>query len=173
MPANYSHLVAAWNSTALPSGVTGTPLGSAMTTAQKLAAINAWTMAGPTADVQPSQVVAYLALNGRLAALLKYAATPPGTAAGLAAANLAAVLAMGTNAPVFNTSQANVYAAIEAMLNALISDASSGLIADDASNLLALAQTRIPWWQASVAAGGAGLTSLITSDDLVAAGDLT
>ena len=44
--AYYSALVAAWNSaTQPPSGVTGTAL-TGLTTAQKIAAINAWTITG-------------------------------------------------------------------------------------------------------------------------------
>ena len=89
------------------------------TTAEKLAAIDALTVAGPNIDVAPSAIVAYLALGGKLAALLKYAASPPATEAGLAAANLAAVLAMGVNAPNFAMSQPSVYATVQGMLTAL------------------------------------------------------
>lgn len=45
--AYYDVLIAAWNSSVQPpTGVTGTGLSSAMTTAQKLAAVNAWTITG-------------------------------------------------------------------------------------------------------------------------------
>jgi len=48
----YTALIAAWNNaTQPPPGVTGTALTAQMTTAQKLAAVNAWTVTGsaPTA----------------------------------------------------------------------------------------------------------------------------
>lgn len=46
--AYYTAFVAAWTSvTQPPAGVTGAALTAGMTTAQKLAAFNAWTMAGP------------------------------------------------------------------------------------------------------------------------------
>jgi hypothetical protein len=45
--AYYSALIAAWNgATQPPTGVTGTPLTGSMTTAQKLAAVNGWTVTG-------------------------------------------------------------------------------------------------------------------------------
>lgn len=45
--AYYDVLVAAWNdATQPPPGVTGTALTAQMTTAQKLTAVNAWTVAG-------------------------------------------------------------------------------------------------------------------------------
>lgn len=46
--AHFDALVAAWNSsTQPPSGVTGTALTGAMTTMQKVAAVNGWTVANP------------------------------------------------------------------------------------------------------------------------------
>ena len=45
--AYYTALINAWNSaTQPPTGVTGTGLTGSMTTAQKLAAVNAWTVTG-------------------------------------------------------------------------------------------------------------------------------
>ena len=76
---DYGALIAAWNSaTQPPTGVTGTALTSGMTTAQKLAAVNGWTVPGPNVDVQPAQVARYLALSLKLTPLLKYAQSPPG-----------------------------------------------------------------------------------------------
>lgn len=47
MAYNYAALVAAWNgATQPPTGVVGTPLTGGMTTLQKLAALNAWTVTG-------------------------------------------------------------------------------------------------------------------------------
>lgn len=45
--AYYSALIAAWNgATQPPAGVTGAALTGGMSTAQKIAAVNAWTIAG-------------------------------------------------------------------------------------------------------------------------------
>jgi hypothetical protein len=47
MAYNYANLVTAWNgATQPPTGVTGAALTGGMTTAQKLAAVNAWTVVG-------------------------------------------------------------------------------------------------------------------------------
>ncbi len=151
--AYYDALVAEW------ATLTGT-------TADKLAAIDALTVAGPNVDVAPAAIVAYLALAGKLAALLKYAAAPPASAAGVAAANLAAVLAMGSNAPSFAMSQPGVYAQMDAMRGARAGAAASGLSAAAAAALLALAATTTPWWRA------AGYSSPIGAGDLAAAGGL-
>jgi hypothetical protein len=46
--AYWTNLINAWNSgTQPPAGVKGTALTGGMTTAQKLAAVNAWTVVGP------------------------------------------------------------------------------------------------------------------------------
>lgn len=46
--AYYDALIAAWNNaTQPPPGVTGAPLTQGMTTAQKVATVNAWKVAGP------------------------------------------------------------------------------------------------------------------------------
>ena len=165
--AYYDTLIAAWNSTTLPAGVTGTPLSASMTTAQKLAAINSWTVVGPYQDVTPSSVVAYLALNVKLAGLINYAKSPPATAAGIAASELIALLGMGTNAPSFAMSNPSVFTTISTMLNAVAADPNSGLASADVANLLALAATTMPWWQ------HAGYTSAFNSNDLAAAGGLS
>jgi len=171
MNAAYSALVSAWNASsasagALPSGVAGASLFGLSTDA-KIAALNAWTIAGPPCDVQPADVVAYLALNGKFAALLKYAQSPPATPAGVAAANFAAVIGLGSNAPVFGMSNPTTYAAIEGMLTAVASDSNSGLQTSDVTALMALSATTTPWWQS------VGLTSPVNTNDLAAAGGLT
>ncbi len=57
--AYYDAFIAGWNSvTQPPAGVTGTGLTGGMTTAQKLAALNAWTVVHPTtALVTPTQLL--------------------------------------------------------------------------------------------------------------------
>lgn len=159
--AYYDALVAKW----------ATLSGS---TAAKLAAINALTLPQPErVDVPQSQVVRYLAINGKLATLLAYAKSPPASAAGVAAAELAAVLNMGQNAPPFYTSQSADFTALQTMLNALASDTNSGLAAADVTALLALSQPPVPWWSVSVANGGGGLSSPVAQADLTIAGGLS
>ena len=68
--AYYTALITAWNAGTVPGGVTGSALTG--TTAQKLAAVNAWTVSGPNVDVQPAQVVRYLSISLKLATLLKW-----------------------------------------------------------------------------------------------------
>jgi hypothetical protein len=58
--AYYDTLISAWNGgTQPPAGVTGTALTAQMTTAQKLAAINGWTVTGASkpAVLSPSQIL--------------------------------------------------------------------------------------------------------------------
>jgi hypothetical protein len=58
--AYYSALVTAWESvTQPPTGVTGTALTGSMTTLQKIAAVNAWTVATeqPTAILTAAQIL--------------------------------------------------------------------------------------------------------------------
>lgn len=58
--AYYDALIAAWNSgTQPPAGITGTALTGGMTTAQKLAAVNAWTIIGPPKKlvISPSDII--------------------------------------------------------------------------------------------------------------------
>src|SRR5574337_1038616 len=76
--AYYDVLKAAWNGTTQPpAGVTGTALTGAMTTAQKLAAVNAWTVAAPAVpmiipsykiynEVVPSEFTALTTANQQL-----------------------------------------------------------------------------------------------------------
>lgn len=123
-------------------------LPSTDTTAQKLAAMNALTVAGPNVDVPISSAVGYLGLNAKLATLMKYAANPPATAAGIAGAELVAVMNC-PNAPAFGTSNPTTYATLQEMLNLLAGDAASGITSTDVTNLLGLAATTIPWWRAN------------------------
>jgi hypothetical protein len=151
--AYYDALVAEWAT-----------LSAGNSTAQKLAAINAMTVAGPNLDVAVSAVVGYLALNGKLSALQKYAASPPATEAGIAGAELVALL-MCPNAPAFRMSEVATYAAVSAFLNALADDSNSGIAANDVTSLLALAVgPTVTWCQANgypdAALGGGGLTMI-------------
>lgn len=160
--AYYDALIAKWAT--LPAGDT---------TEQKLAAINALTVAGPKQDVSLAQVVRYLGLNLKLAALQKYAAAAAQagspTEAQIAGAEFAAVL-MCPNAPPFFAADS---AALNSLLTAVAGDASSGLVTDDVTNLMALFAPQVPWWQASTEQDGGGLGSQVAYTDLEAAGGLS
>lgn len=153
--AYYDALVAKW------ATLTGT-------TAEKLAAVNALTVAGPNIDVPASEVIGYLALNGKLSALQAYAASPPsGATAGAvtAAKELIALFSLPTFAT-FQMSNSIVYGGVSQFLGALASDPASGVTSQDEASLLAMAATALPWWQS------AGYTSPINENDLAAAGGL-
>jgi hypothetical protein len=57
--ASYDALIAVWNTVGLPAGVSGTALAAGMSRAQKLNAINGWTVTGPAriASLQPSAIL--------------------------------------------------------------------------------------------------------------------
>lgn len=154
--AYYDALIAKW------ATLTGT-------TADKLAQINALTAPGPIIDVPVSAIVSYLALNGKLATLTAYAASPPqgaNTTAIIAAKELVALIA-SPNAGPFRMSISAVYSGVHTFLDALVSDASTGITAADETKILALAQPQIPWWQSS------GYPGPLNQYDLQAAGGLT
>lgn len=168
---DYSALVAAWNSTVQPPpGVSGAPLLGTMSTAQKLAAMNAWTVAGPAQDVTPVSVLDYLFLNGKLPALQAYATTPPEGASATAVVAAKELTSAQFPQLTIQTSNPAVYAVIAGMIEALAADTNTGITASDAANLLGLAATTIPWWRASTAQGGAGLAAPVAQTDLLAVG---
>lgn len=136
-------------------------------THEKLDAVNAPISA--TVDVPVSKVIAYLALQGKLAGLQAYAANPPQGAvaqAVVAAKELVTLLDL-TSITIFEMSNPQTYSAIQAFLNALASDTATGVTSTDVANLLAMATTTMPWWKAN------NYPSPINESDLVAAGGLT
>lgn len=164
--AYYTALAVAWSAGTVPSGVTGNAL-TGLSTANKLAAINAWTVPGPNMDVGAGQVLGYLALQGKWTPLQTYASTGTGQATAiLAAKELVALL----SSPAFSTFQMSisaVYMAVAGFLAALAADSGSGILTADVNALLSLAATTTLWWSSI------GLTSPISSSDLAAAGGLS
>jgi len=155
--------------TALASLWATLPAGD--TTEQKLAAVNAMSVAGPKQDVPVGEVVGYLALQGKLSALQDYAAAKTGQAQAVIAARELATLLAAPSVSTFRMSDETTYGAIAAFLNALAGDAASGITAADVTALLALAQAPdISWCRANgypdAAQGGGGLTLI----DVQAAG---
>jgi hypothetical protein len=146
-----------------------TTLPAGDTPAQKLAAINALTLAGPAVDVPVGEVAGYLALQGKLSALQAYAASPPAgaNATAVVAAKELVTLLGAPSVSVFRMSDAATATAVRNFLNALTADAATGITAQDVAALLGLAATTLPWWQAS------GYSSPIAQSDLDAAGGLS
>jgi hypothetical protein len=170
---DYTALKAEW--------ATITTANPGFTTAQKLAAVNALTVAGPNVDVPVADAVLFLANEGKWAALAVYgqkalaslAAGGALTTAQSAGAQFAALM-QSSQFTAFKTSTSAGMAAITAMLNAVASDAASGISLSDVAALLALAANPVPWWSATVAQGGGGLSSPVGMSDLSAApGGLT
>jgi len=165
--AYYASLVAEW--------ATITTANPTYTTAQKLAAINALTVPGPTIDVQASTVLGYMMLNMKLGVLQAYATTPPnGSSANIIA--LVRELLVTFTYPAFDTFETSnvvTYSAVNTMLEAMASDTNTGITSTDVSNIMGLAQTSLPWWAATVAQGGGGLTSPVGDPDLESAGNLS
>jgi hypothetical protein len=175
--AYYDALIAAWNgATQPPTGVTGTALTSQMTTAQKIAAVNTWTVPGPNADVPVSSVIGNLMLSGAYLTLEAFSQSATNSNevhdTALVSAKLLIALVTTPNAPIFNMSDAGRYSVIKSMLDALLAQetASAGSVGVTQSvhdMLLGLCATTAPWWQS------AGLSGLVSQADLDAAGGLS
>jgi hypothetical protein len=150
--AYYTNLINAWNSaTQPPTGVTGTGL-TGLTTANKLIAINGWTVIGTAtkAILSPSAILNAIVFSD-LAALTQ-----------LQVSQLTLLLA-GSSV------DASVGTSIRAGIQALFAGKTQTL-----TNLGALVapfdSPAVPWWQAS---SGGGLNGPISQPDLTAAGGLT
>lgn len=147
--AYYTALIDAWNSaTQPPVGVTGTAL-TGLTTAQKLAAINAWTVAG-------SQQKSILSVNAIINAIL------PADMLSLTATQLQimALLLAGNG-----TVDASPGTTIRGVFQSIFSGKTTTLNALSALVAPFDTPTR-PWWQAN------GYSSPINANDLLAAGGL-
>ena len=141
--------------------------------ADKLAALNAMTVAGPGVDVSIQQVAGFMLLNGIYPTVTAFAAsanngTQPHDGALLAAKTFVAWMAL-QNAPPVHMSQPDVVAAVTQMGNAMVAQevaapGSTGFTQAILNGLLALGQTTMPWWQAN------GFSGPLTSADVAAAG---
>jgi hypothetical protein len=155
---NYAPLIAAWNNaTQPPPGITGTAL-TALTTAQKIAAVNAWTITGSVPTVL--SMYGAQALN-----CINYAEFKA-----LTAQQQSNLLMMCGNPQLLLGGSSNSALLIDGMFLDYFSNHSGPTIL--ALTALAQAQTQL-WVTAPVANGGAGLSSLINAADLINAGGLT
>jgi len=151
--AYYTALVTAWQSvTQPPAGVTGTGLTGGMTTSQKLAAINGWTVSGSV----PSTVYVTGAQILNCINWTEFAA--------LAAAQQSNLLMLCACQGLLLGGSANVSHITAGMILAYFTNLSGPTI----TALTALTEAEVvPWWQAN------GYTSPINANDLLAAGGLT
>lgn len=138
--AYHDALIAEWKTLPQATDIAGI--------AANLAAINSKTVIA--ADVPVAQVIEYLAvMRGNLAPLRIYAASNPQA---IHAAHFVDLLTV----PVLRMSEPAVAAAITAMLDALVADEKTGITAEDRNAILGMAA--VPWHNAPVELGGAGLT---------------
>ena len=155
MPQNYTNLIAAWNSSIQPpTGVTGTGLSSAMTTTQKLTAVNGWTLTG----VIPTN---FTVVGSQIANCINWTEF-----SALTASQQSNVLSLCAIPGGLLGGSTNIALLVDGMILASF-PASGATIA----NLTALAKAAIiPW---VTAPSGGGLASPIGPPDLIAAGGLT
>lgn len=128
------------------------------TTAEKLAAINALTLAGPNVPVPVLQVMTYLRTNNLWMAI-KASATP-GAQAAVDYNSDPRVQTLDVSLPI-----------VQGMIADLVTH--SLLTQTQANEIIAMGNVGIPWWKTPVASGGGGLSGPITMADLQAAGNLT
>src|SRR6185437_12185827 len=142
-------------------------------TSDKIAQVNAMTVAGPNADVSISQVAGFLLLRGiypTIAAFAQGSTNGNATHDGALTAAKTFMAWIGLpGAPPVHMGQSDVYAAVTAMGNAMVaqetaSPGSTGFTQAILDGLLALAQTTQPWWQAN------GFTGPVTALDAANAG---
>lgn len=153
--AYYDALIAAWNGPIQPPvGVSGAALTAQMTTTQKIAVVNGWTVTGavPTS---------FFVAGNQVLNCINYAEFKVLTAT--QQANLLAMLAVPGQ--LFGGS-ANTTHIVDGMIIDFFPLAGPTIAA-----LTALAQGTVqPWWQVPVANGGGGLSGQISLADTQAAG---
>lgn len=160
MAANYQALAAQW------ATLTGT-------TAEKLAAVNAMTVADGHVDVDISSIVGTLMLSGAYLPLVAFSQTAANSVAvhdqALIAAKMLVACITIPNAPSFGMSDPTKYATIKGLLDAILAQetalaGSTGITQAVHDQLLALADRVKPWWAAN------GYTSAFNDNDIAIAG---
>lgn len=161
--AYYDALIAAWNgATQPPAGVTGTAITGGMTTDQKIAAVNSWTVTGsiPTTVFSSGSAVANCIVWSEFAAIT---AAAPDTVA----QKQLRLLTLLNNPGPLKGGSANTGDLLVGMLLDCFA-ANSQTIANLTAMSKGLTQS---WWSAPVANGGGGLNGTqMTLQDAQAAG---
>ena len=130
-----------------------------------IAALNAQTTT-VAVDVPVQSVGAYLGLNGKLAAFINWATTPPtgASAASMTAAQeLAFALQHPATCPVFAMSNPTVVSLMTSWLAALVSPGTGitgPITATDQTAILALGSATVPVWQPALDGGAMQLAGI-------------
>lgn len=155
--AQYTALIAAWNSSVQPpSGVVGTALSSAMSTAQKITTINGWTITGavPTSFTTSGSALANCINWPEFSALT--------------AQQQSNLLALCNNPGPLLGGSTNASKLAPGMFLSCFPFASSG---PTIQAVTALAQAVVqPWWQVTSSSNGGGLGSPVSNNDAFLAG---
>ena len=145
--AYYDQLVAKWSS--LSGG----------TTDEKLAEINALTIAGRARPVRVVEVMTYLRQNNLWLTIKAAVDTSPGAAAAVDYNSDPRVQTIDVTLPI-----------VQAMLADLVG---RGLLTQGQADVItAMATPQVPWWGEPVSRGGGGLNAPVALSDLVQAGGL-
>ena len=128
------------------------------TTSDKIAQVNAMTVAGPNVDIGISQVAGYLLLEGVYPTLVAFSggspnSTQPHDGALTAAKTFVAWIAL-PGAPAVHMSDPAVYEAFNTLAAAIVAQetaapGTTGCTQAVLNGLLAMAQTTMPWGQAN------------------------
>jgi hypothetical protein len=128
------------------------------TTAAKLAALNALTVAGPNIAVEVSSVVGKLMLTQAYLPLSAFAQTATNSNTthdnALTAAKMLMAMITSPNAPAFHMEDPTIFGTVKGMVDAILAQelatpGSTGITQSVHDALLALCATTIPWWQAN------------------------
>lgn len=154
--AYYTALIAAWNgATQPPTGVVGTGLTGGMTTAQKITAVNGWTVTG-------SIPTTYFTTGDAILNCINY-----GEFKLLTSTEQNNLLALCRTPGQLMGGSAQLTHMVAGMIIDYFQTLHPGPITIAA--LTALAQA-LPWWQATVAGGGGGLVAPVQMSDCTQAG---
>lgn len=140
-----------------------------MTTAEKMAMLNAKAVPGPARDVQRSEIRKILAASGALAAMKQYVANPEqGVHDALIGTNylLAVVEYEVTINDTLATSDPANLSMVQQIAPTLLADPANGMTTDILNQVMALITPSIPWWKAN------GFAGPITVRELISAGNL-
>lgn len=127
------------------------------TTEEKLEAINAATVPGPTVPVSVLQIMTYLRTLALWLPIKAAQATCVGAAAAVDYNSDSRVQTLDVSLPIAQAMLADLKA------HALLTD-------EHIAAITAMGKTTLPWWQASVAEGGGGLSGQVSLNDLTANG---
>lgn len=142
-------LYAVWGTTGQPSGASGTPLANGMTVAQKVAAVNSWTVPGiGHVDVPITDVQGFLSMEGVLTAMQDWLTANTTASVARTAVNELFRTITSSRLTVIQMSDPTTYTAVSNMIAAV---ESVGLLTSaQAAALLALAAAPPTSWLSTI-----------------------